>query len=187
MNMGLGGPRELVMDREAWHGVVYGVAKSQIRLSDWTELSGATGELPQFLFNWESLYFLHFWKTAFPGKVFLIDFFFFLSALWMYNPTLPLAFMVSAEESYSFVELHPYVRTFFFLKLLKFLLFDLRHFLIMYVGEDYFGFKLFGYHEYYELGCPYVTLRCRSFQRLFFKNHSTWLLLELQKWANCFL
>ena len=34
MNMGLGGPRELVMDREAWHGVVYGVAKSQIRLSD---------------------------------------------------------------------------------------------------------------------------------------------------------
>ena len=32
----------------------------------------------------------------------------------MYNPTLPLAFMVSAEESYSFVEVHPYVRTFFF-------------------------------------------------------------------------
>ena len=28
----------LVMDREAWHAAVHGVANSQIRLSDWTEL-----------------------------------------------------------------------------------------------------------------------------------------------------
>ena len=27
MNMGLGGLRELVMDREAWHAVIHGVAK----------------------------------------------------------------------------------------------------------------------------------------------------------------
>ena len=34
MDMGLGGRRELVMDREAWSAVVHGVTKSQTQLSD---------------------------------------------------------------------------------------------------------------------------------------------------------
>ena len=34
IDMGFGGLRELVMDREAWHAVVHGVANSQTRLSD---------------------------------------------------------------------------------------------------------------------------------------------------------
>ena len=34
MNMGLGGLRELVMDREAWHGEIHGVTNNSTRLSD---------------------------------------------------------------------------------------------------------------------------------------------------------
>ena len=34
MDMGLGGLRELVMEREAWHAAVHGVTKSQTRSRD---------------------------------------------------------------------------------------------------------------------------------------------------------
>ena len=38
MDVNLSELQELVMDREAWRAVIHGVAKSQTRLSDWTEL-----------------------------------------------------------------------------------------------------------------------------------------------------
>ena len=38
VDMGLGGLRELVMDREVWRAAIHGVTKSQTRLRDRTEL-----------------------------------------------------------------------------------------------------------------------------------------------------
>ena len=46
MDVSLSELRGLVMDREAWHAVLHGVAKSQTRLSDWTELNKNPKGLP---------------------------------------------------------------------------------------------------------------------------------------------
>ena len=42
MDVSLSELRELVMDREALHAVIHGVAKSRTRLSDWSDLIWAT-------------------------------------------------------------------------------------------------------------------------------------------------
>ena len=46
MDMGLGGFWELVMDRKVWCAAVHGVTKSQIRLSNWTELKTVACQTP---------------------------------------------------------------------------------------------------------------------------------------------
>ena len=49
MDMSLSKLRELVMDRKGWRAAIHGAAKSQTRLSDWTELKSIQNQFPRSL------------------------------------------------------------------------------------------------------------------------------------------
>ena len=56
MDVSLSELRESVMDRKAWHAEIHGVAKSQTRLSNWTELNW-TGEKVDVTWTYFDNYF----------------------------------------------------------------------------------------------------------------------------------
>ena len=81
MGMSLSRLQGFVMDREAWRAAIHGVAKSQTRLSDWTELNWSESESVIHMYTYPL-----FLKILFPHTLCVCVCSLSLSRIWLCNP-----------------------------------------------------------------------------------------------------